>query len=116
MTLASGTDLIAVEVDGHVATIRLNRPVRWREDRAENLTSAASAREDSAEVEAAVTADGRILALRARLLSDFGAYSFFPANYMLRVVAMMLPAFGLAVDAIGRRWRVALPVVDNSGP
>jgi aerobic carbon-monoxide dehydrogenase large subunit len=71
--------------------IRLNRPVRWREDRAENLTSAASAREDSAEVEAAVTADGRILALRARLLSDFGAYSFFPANYMLRVVAMMLP-------------------------
>ena len=71
--------------------MQLNRPVCWREDRIENLTAATAAREDSAEVEAAVTEDGRILALRARLLSDFGAYSFFPANYMLRVVAMMLP-------------------------
>jgi carbon-monoxide dehydrogenase large subunit len=75
----------------------LDRPVRWREDRAENLTAALAAREDSAEVAAAVDADGRVLALRARLASDFGAYSFFPANYMLRVVAMMLPnAYRLA--------------------
>jgi carbon-monoxide dehydrogenase large subunit len=75
----------------------LDRPVRWREDRTENLTAALSAREDSAEVETAVTADGRILAMRARLASDFGAYALFPANYMLRVVAMMLPgAYRLA--------------------
>ncbi|MCW2869726.1 molybdopterin-dependent oxidoreductase [Actinacidiphila oryziradicis] len=75
----------------------LDRPVRWREDRVENLTAALSAREDSAEVETAVTADGRILAMRAHLTSDFGAYALFPANYMLRVVAMMLPnAYRLA--------------------
>jgi carbon-monoxide dehydrogenase large subunit len=69
----------------------LDRPVRWREDRAENLTAALAAREDGAEVETAVDAEGRILAMRARLTSDFGGYAFFPANYMLRVVAMMLP-------------------------
>jgi aerobic carbon-monoxide dehydrogenase large subunit len=90
---AFGQKLAVHREDLTVAALamRLNRPVCWREDRTENLTAASSAREDSAEVEAAITEDGRILALRARLLSDFGAYSFFPANYMLRVVAMMLP-------------------------
>ena len=90
---AFGQKLIVHREDLTVAALamQLNRPVCWREDRTENLTGALAAREDSAEVEAAVTADGRILALRARLLSDFGAYSFFPPNYMLRVVAMMLP-------------------------
>jgi aerobic carbon-monoxide dehydrogenase large subunit len=90
---AFGQKLVVHREDLTVAALamQLNRPVCWREDRIENLTGAAAAREDSAEVEAAVTEDGRILALRARLLSDFGAYSFFPANYMLRVVAMMLP-------------------------
>jgi carbon-monoxide dehydrogenase large subunit len=90
---AFGQKLVVHREDLAVAAlaIRLNRPVRWDEDRTENLTGASAAREDSAEIEAAVTADGRILALRARLTSDFGAYSFFPANYMLRVVAMMLP-------------------------
>ena len=90
---AFGQKLIVHREDLTVAALarRLDRPVSWREDRTENLTAALSAREDAAEVEAAVTADGRILALRAKLVSDFGAYAMFPANYMLRVVAMMLP-------------------------
>ena len=69
----------------------LKRPVRWREDRMENLLSALMAREDLVKTKAAVTKDGRILALKAELFSDFGAYSYFPANYMIRVVAMLLP-------------------------
>lgn len=69
----------------------LKRPVRWREDRMENLLSALMAREDFVKTRTAVTKEGRILALQAELFSDFGAYSFFPANYMLRVVAMLLP-------------------------
>lgn len=69
----------------------LKRPVRWREDRMENLLAASHAREDFVKTRAAVTNDGRILALEAELFSDFGAYSFFPANYMARVVAMLLP-------------------------
>ena len=52
---------------------RLGRPVKWTEGRGENLHSA-HARGLEASVEAAVTDDGRILGLRARFLSDLGAY------------------------------------------
>jgi len=69
----------------------LKRPVRWCEDRTENLISALMAREDYVKTKVAVRKDGRILALQAELFSDFGAYSFFPANYMISVVAMLLP-------------------------
>ena len=69
----------------------LNRPVRWRETRAENLTAAMMAREEAIITRAAVTADGRMLGLSCAMEVDFGAWSFFPANYMARVVAMILP-------------------------
>jgi aerobic carbon-monoxide dehydrogenase large subunit len=68
----------------------LRRPVRWREDRAENLIAASHAREDVARTRAAVDAKGRILALELEILEDFGAYCFYPANYLARVVAMIL--------------------------
>lgn len=68
----------------------LNRTVRWQESRGENLVAASHAREQSAHTRAAVTADGRITALNLRITEDFGAYCFFPANYMARVVAMIL--------------------------
>jgi carbon-monoxide dehydrogenase large subunit len=70
---------------------RLEATVRWREQRGENLIAALHAREEMVETVAAVAADGRLLALKARMLADFGAYCFFPANYMARVVAMILP-------------------------
>ena len=69
----------------------LNQPVRWRETRAENLTAAMMAREEAIVTRAAVTADGRMLGLACAMDVDFGAWSFFPANYMARVVAMILP-------------------------
>jgi carbon-monoxide dehydrogenase large subunit len=69
---------------------QLRRPVRWREDRAENLIAASHAREDVAHTRAAVDKDGRILALELQIVEDFGAYCFFPANYLARVVAMIL--------------------------
>ena len=40
---------------------------------------------------AAVKDDGTILGLDVRILTDFGAYAYFPANYMARVVGMMIP-------------------------
>jgi carbon-monoxide dehydrogenase large subunit len=69
----------------------LRRPVRWRETRGENLTAALQAREEVVTTRAAVTADGRVLALTCAIDADFGAWSFFPANYMARVIAMILP-------------------------
>lgn len=68
----------------------LKRPVRWREDRAENLMAASHARENTAHTRVAVDRDGRILALELELAEDFGAYCFYPANYLARVVAMIL--------------------------
>jgi carbon-monoxide dehydrogenase large subunit len=68
----------------------LRRPVRWREDRAENLLAASHAREDSARTRAAVDRDGRILALEFQITEDFGGYCFYPANYVARVVALIL--------------------------
>ena len=68
----------------------LNRPVRWREGRGENLLAASHAREQAARTRAAVDAEGRITALEVSILEDFGAYCFYPANYMARVVAMVL--------------------------
>src|SRR5881396_810585 len=69
----------------------LGRPVRWIETRRENLLASLHAREDIVDVRAAVKSDGTILGLDVRILADFGAYAYFPANYMARVVGMMIP-------------------------
>ncbi|MFL9899852.1 xanthine dehydrogenase family protein molybdopterin-binding subunit [Paraburkholderia fungorum] len=68
----------------------LKRPVRWREDRLENLTAAANSREDFCRTRAAVDEHGTLLSLELEMREDFGAYCFFPANYLARVVAMVL--------------------------
>lgn len=68
----------------------LRRPVRWREDRMENLGASTQAREDFCRTRAAVDAQGRLLALELEILEDFGAYCFYPGNYLARVVAMIL--------------------------
>lgn len=73
-----------------IASMRLERPVRWREDRMENLMASSQAREDFCETRAAVDAQGRVLGLELHILEDFGAYSFYPGNYLARVVAMIV--------------------------
>lgn len=69
----------------------LGRPVRWIETRRENLMAALHAREDIVEVQAAVTNEGTILGIDIQILTDFGAYAYFPANYMAKVVGLMVP-------------------------
>ena len=83
--------LLREELAVAALSIAFERPVRWEEERGENLIAALHAREETIVTRAAVAADGRILALEARIEADFGAYCFFPANYMARVVAMILP-------------------------
>jgi carbon-monoxide dehydrogenase large subunit len=88
-----GQKLVAYREDAAAAALarRLGHPVRWREDRRENLLSALHAREDEVDLEVAFTAEGVVRAVRARLRSDFGAYAYFPGNYMLQVIGMMIP-------------------------
>jgi carbon-monoxide dehydrogenase large subunit len=54
--------------------MRLGRPVKWIEDRAEHLVAANHSREQHHVAELALDADGRFLGLRSRFLLDTGAY------------------------------------------
>ena len=56
------------------AARHLNRPVKWIEDRRENLMAMNHAREEEAELEVACTRDGMILAIRGEVHTDMGAY------------------------------------------
>ncbi len=62
---------------------RLGRPVKWVEDRRENLLASAQAREHVSQVEVAARRDGTILGVRARLVCDVGAYSVYPTTASL---------------------------------
>ncbi|HET6910870.1 MAG TPA: xanthine dehydrogenase family protein molybdopterin-binding subunit [Mycobacteriales bacterium] len=52
----------------------LGRPVKWVEDRGENLTTSGQAREESFDVRVAVSNDGDLLALDVNMVIDTGAY------------------------------------------
>jgi carbon-monoxide dehydrogenase large subunit len=56
----------------------IGRPVKWIEDRNEHLLASGHAREEQMEVKAAITSDGRLLGLKARLLIDQGSFPCLP--------------------------------------
>ena len=94
------------ELTTAAASRLLGRPVRWIETRRENLLASLHAREDIVDVRAAVKSDGTIVGLDVQILTDFGAYAYFPANYMARVIGMLVPgAYRL------RNYRYAITAV-----
>ena len=93
----------------------LRQPVRWREDRAENLMAASHARENLCRTRASVARDGRILGLELEIAEDFGAYCFYPANYMSRVVAMILTG-PYRIEDYAFEMKVALTNKCGNGP
>src|SRR5207245_2504512 len=72
-----------------LAAMTLGRPVKWIETRRENLMTANHAREVGYEVEIGFDADGRILAIRALIRADIGAY--------VRTAALVPAEFGAAL-------------------
>jgi len=68
------TGLFREDIALAAASMELGRPVKWIEDRAENLSASGQAREETAELEAAVTNDGLVLGLKVKLVLDQGAY------------------------------------------
>ncbi len=58
-----------------VGAMITGRPVKWVEDRSENLMSTSFARDYHMHGEIAATKDGKILGLRARVLADHGAFN-----------------------------------------
>ncbi|MDX2709045.1 aerobic carbon-monoxide dehydrogenase large subunit [Streptomyces sp. PA03-6a] len=70
-----------------VGSIVTGKPVKWVEDRSENLMSTSFARDYHMHGEMAATADGRILGLRVKVVADHGAFNataqptHFPAGF-----------------------------------
>ena len=58
-----------------VGAMMTGRPVKWVEDRSENLMSTTFARDFHMHGEIAATREGKILGLRARVLADHGAFN-----------------------------------------
>ncbi len=54
------------------------RPVKWIEDRYENLAASTHAKEVIIDLEVATTNDGKFLAIRGRFLGDAGAFAAYP--------------------------------------
>lgn len=90
---------------------QLGRPVKWTEDRSENVVTG-HGRGYTADVEAAVASDGRVLGMRFRMLADMGAYFLTstggpPGNAVQRVAGpYAIPA--MDVECLG--------VVTNRAP
>ena len=72
-----------------LAALKLGRPVKWIESRRENLMAANHAREVAYEIEMGFDRDGRILAMRAVIHADIGAY--------VRTAALVPAEFGAAL-------------------
>ena len=63
-------------------SLRLERPVKWIEDRQENLLTY-HGRGMSLDVEAAVKSDGTFLGIRVKIVADLGAYFYFTSPFPL---------------------------------
>jgi aerobic carbon-monoxide dehydrogenase large subunit len=58
-----------------VGSIQTGRPVKWVEDRSENLMATCFARDYHMHGEIAASSDGTMLAIRAKVLADHGAFN-----------------------------------------
>ena len=85
--------LLAEEVCAAWLTRHLGHPVRWIEDRREQLTGNANCREHDYDVTLYAEADGTLIGIDAEAVVDAGAYSAYPFSACLEAaqVASILP-------------------------
>jgi carbon-monoxide dehydrogenase large subunit len=101
--------LLAEEVCAGFLAMKLDRPVRWLEDRREHLTGGANCREHAYEVTGYAAADGELLAVDCSAVVDSGAYSIYPFSACLEAaqVASILPGPYRMRGYRCRTWSVA---------
>lgn len=73
-----------------LAALRLGRPVKWVETRTESSLAVYQGRGLDVDAELALAADGRMLGLKARLLSDLGAYLYSTTPVAAQTAAELL--------------------------
>src|SRR5262249_14765655 len=100
-------DVITGVLCANVASIVLGRPLKWVEDRIENLSATAFARDYHMTGELAATTDGKILGLRCHVLADHGAFdacadpSKWPAGFFnICTGSYDIPVAHVAVDGV----------------
>ena len=83
-------NFLGEEIIAALLAMKLARPVKWIEQRGENLQAQSQGRGQVNYVEAAYQIDGRLLALRVRSLADLGAFLTFATPMVpTRVPAML---------------------------
>jgi len=96
----------------------VGRPVKWVEDRGENLTASGQAREESFDVRAAVSNDGDLLGLDVKMIIDTGSYPALGVTVPDIMQAMLPGPYKLA--ALGFESTAAItnkaPYVAYRGP
>ncbi len=90
---AFGTKLnvYAEEVLTAALSMRLARPVKWIEDRCEHMLATTHGRGQAACVEAGVSSDGSLTALRVRITADLGAYLQMLTHVIPTLTAVAVP-------------------------
>lgn len=74
-----------------IASRRIGRPVKWIEDRRENLTATNHSRDIVCDLEIAADDEGRILGMRATVQGDMGAYIRTNGGVVASKAAQFLP-------------------------
>jgi aerobic carbon-monoxide dehydrogenase large subunit len=67
----------------------LTRPVKWTSDRMEDLAASSQGFDEIADAELALDGEGHIVALRADVVGDVGAYSIYPWTAALEPVQVV---------------------------
>jgi carbon-monoxide dehydrogenase large subunit len=67
----------------------LARAVKWTSDRLEDLTASSQGFDEIADAELALDSEGSVLALRAEVIGDVGAYSIYPWTAALEPVQVV---------------------------
>lgn len=89
------------------ASMKLGRPVKWIEDRSENMVATIHGRDQVDYIELAATREGRVTGMKLHVISDLGAYSqlftdIIALGFMLPVVcgAYDIPHLYTSLDTV----------------
>jgi aerobic carbon-monoxide dehydrogenase large subunit len=83
-------EFLGEEIVAAFLAMRYGRPVKWIEDRSENLQAHAHGRGQINYIETAYTADGRVLGMRVRTIADLGAFLYSVSPVLPLFTAQML--------------------------
>src|SRR5436190_5135344 len=103
------------EVAVAASCLKLRRPIKWVEDRREHFLAAVQEREQYWDVEAACDDEGRLLAVRGRLIHDEGAYTPQGINLPYNASTALpgpyiLPAYELLAQVVETNKVATMPV------